>query len=553
MDGRRTGARAWRASRWWEWVRRYAPLEAGALLAALTVGLTVSRATGDAASAAVAASFAEAVGYYAVAGVLEVRRQRGRLGPGGGRLAVGGRAVRGLLVEFGPADLLDTLLLRPLLLYAGQVLTGDVATGLVLGKVAADVVFYAVAIPCYELRKRVLRDTGPVPAPRTEARPLVSGTQVVPLPPVAAEATPYLRLDLGQVAQRYAELGRALPGTALHYAMKCNPDPRVLRLLHGLGCGFEIASARELDDLVAVGVDPADVLFSNPVKVPRDVRHAAALGVRRFSCDSSAELAKVAEHAPGRAVYLRVAVEAAASEVPSEGKFGVGPRDVVRLALEARDLGLEVHGLTFHVGSQMTDVLAWETAIERCGALLRRLDDLGLRVSLLDIGGGFPARYADPVPSPEDVGAVVRSALARHLPYPVAVAAEPGRVLVAEAGTMVATVIGLAERGGRRWVHLDVGAFNGFMEALETGNRLRYPVSDSRGSRDRIPCRLTGPTCDSQDTILLDALLSADLAVGDTVEIGGAGAYTTAYASTFNGFDVPAVRTVQPVHVPVGV
>jgi ornithine decarboxylase len=111
---------------------------------------------------------------------------------------------------------------------------------------------------------------------------------------------------------------------------------------------------------------------------------------------------------------------------------------------------------------------------------------------------------------------------------------------VAEAGVMVATVIGLAERRGQRWAHLDVGAFNGLMEALETGNQLRYPIADSRRSERRLPFHLTGPTCDSQDTILFDVPLSADIAVGDRVFIHSAGAYTTSYASRFNGFEVPA-------------
>jgi len=103
-------------------------------------------------------------------------------------------------------------------------------------------------------------------------------------------------------------------------------------------------------------------------------------------------------------------------------------------------------------------------------------------------------------------------------------------------------VIGVAERRGQRWVHLDVGAFNGLMEALETGNQLRFPVSDSRRSARRRPAHLTGPTCDSQDTILYDVPMSADLAVGDRVYLHSAGAYTTAYASHFNGFDPPAVH-----------
>jgi ornithine decarboxylase len=118
--------------------------------------------------------------------------------------------------------------------------------------------------------------------------------------------------------------------------------------------------------------------------------------------------------------------------------------------------------------------------------------------------------------------------------------AEPGRVLVAEAGVLVSTVIGTARRYGRKWVHLDVGAFNGMMESLETHNTLRFPVTDSLRSDDVELCHLTGPSCDGQDTILYDVPLSKGLAAGDRVFIGNAGSYTTSYASTFNGFSLPS-------------
>lgn len=534
--------RRWRATRWWEWGRRYLPLEISGLITALLAGLLASRLNSHPAAAAVAASFGETVGYYAAAAWAEARRQRGLLAAtrevrGAGSGAVAARTLRGLLIEFGPADLLDTLLVRPFLMYAGQVLTGDVTSGLVVGKLAADVVFYALVIPCYEFRKHVLHDTG---GPTTTASTAHEHPHEVDGP------TPYLRMDLDRVAARYQEFVAAMPDVRIHYAMKCNPDPEVLRLLHDLGCGFEVASYRELEDLMAVGVDASQVLFSNPVKLPRDVARAAAAGLWRFSCDSSAELEKIARAAPGAAVYLRLAVPPAASDVPSEGKFGVGPGDVERLAWQAgRQHGLRVHGLTFHVGSQMTDLTAWERAIATCGELLRSMAADGVVLEMLDIGGGFPARYDEDVPDLSQIGSAIARACARHLPYPVALAAEPGRALVAEAGTMVASVVGIAERAGRRWVHLDVGAFNGMMEALETANRLRFPVRDSRGSAEQISCHLTGPSCDSQDTILFDVFLSADLAVGDTVHIDSAGAYTTSYASTFNGFDIPPVRAVR--------
>jgi ornithine decarboxylase len=117
--------------------------------------------------------------------------------------------------------------------------------------------------------------------------------------------------------------------------------------------------------------------------------------------------------------------------------------------------------------------------------------------------------------------------------------------LVAESGVLVASVIGTARRFGHKWVHLDVGAFNGMMESLETHNTLRFPVRDSLDSPDRESCHLTGPSCDGQDTILYNVQLSRDLATGDRVFIGNAGSYTTSYASNFNGFCIPSTWCIE--------
>jgi ornithine decarboxylase len=353
--------------------------------------------------------------------------------------------------------------------------------------------------------------------------------------------TPCLLLDLDRVRQAYLDFAAELPGVDVHYAMKCNPEPRILQRLHELGGGFEVASIAELHTLVDLGIDAREVLYSNPVKPAAHIAAAARAGVWRFAVDSPAELVKVAAHAPGAAVYARLRTAAVGNTVPSEGKFGVGWRSAAELLLRARDAGLRPYGVAFHVGSQMLVPEAWEVAIEQSGRVLRALEPAGVRLDMLDLGGGFPARYAGPPPPPlAGYAEVITAAIDRHLPYrPGKLAVEPGRALVADAGVMVATVIGIADRAGRRWAHLDVGAFNGFMEALESGNRLRFPIGDSRGSDRLGRFHLTGPTCDSQDTIMFDVELSADLAVDDRVSLHTAGAYTTSYASDFNGFAVP--------------
>jgi ornithine decarboxylase len=358
--------------------------------------------------------------------------------------------------------------------------------------------------------------------------------------------TPYLLIDLEAVERAYHAITRALPDVAIRYATKCNPDARILARLRRVGSGFEIASCSELQTLTGLGVRADQVIFSSPVKPWTQIREAARAGVWRFAFDSSSELDKLATHAPGAAVYVRLATASPASKVPSEGKFGVGERQAVQLMRQASSLGLHPYGIAYHVGSQMTDPTAWTDATRRSAAVLRQLQAHNITLGMLNIGGGFPARYADPVPDLAAYGASIRQAVARHLPYPIQLCAEPGRALVAEAGVLVATVIGTAERAGSSWLHLDVGAFNGMMETLLTGNRLVYPLADSRASDDRRPYHITGPTCDSQDTMFFDVPLSRGLVPGDQVYIYTAGAYTTCYASAFNGFSAPTTHCLPP-------
>jgi ornithine decarboxylase len=369
-----------------------------------------------------------------------------------------------------------------------------------------------------------------------------------PLCPEALDAlefgSPFLAIDLEVVARAYAAIRRALPQVKVHYAVKCNPEPAILARLDGLGSGFEIASLAELRLLAALGIDVRDVLYSNPVKPSEHIAGAARLGVERFAADSRCELEKLAVHAPGTRVYVRLDASDPTSRVPLAGKFGVDPVTAVALLVEARSLGLVPHGLTFHIGSQALDPGAYARAIDLAGAVLRAARTHRLQLDLLDIGGGLPARYTEPVPPLWAYHRAIADAVER-LPYPVDVVAEPGRALVAEAGVLATTVIGVADRRGRRWVHLDVGAFNGMMETLETRRQLIFPLAwSNRGPRRLIPCAVTGPTCDSEDTLFLDVQLPDDLGPGDRLYIETAGAYTTAYASRFNGFDIPRTHLV---------
>jgi ornithine decarboxylase len=357
-----------------------------------------------------------------------------------------------------------------------------------------------------------------------------------------AEATPFLVCDLDTIERRYTELTDLLPGLAVFYAMKSNSAATILHTVRELGGSFEVASAAEMRMAEAAGAAPADLLYSNPVKPPDHIAEAAAAGLYRFAFDSEPELRKLAAHAPGASVYVRLRVDDHASVFPLSRKFGVNTQAAGDLLLLASELGLVPYGITFHVGSQCTNPMAWERAIEHCGSVMRRLLRAGVRLEMLNLGGGMPARYTTPVPDVSLVASVIGDALGR-LPYqPPLLAAEPGRYLVAESGVLGATVIGVDQRDGERWVYLDVGGYNGMMEAVQTGGRWHFPMLTSRPDHYRAETALTtvtGPSCDPSDTLFYGAELPATLTVGDRVYIGTAGAYTASYASSFNGFPPP--------------
>ena len=383
----------------------------------------------------------------------------------------------------------------------------------------------------------------PAASPRVACRSAVGSPLHDPVEPGALlDEAPFLAYDLRVVADRVRRFSRAFRGrVAVRYAVKCNPDPEVLRMVAAAGGGFEIASLPELRLVLSAGAPAGEVLYSNPVKPPAHVAGAFAAGVRRFAVDSPEELAKVAEQAPGAGVYVRLRVDDTGSRFPLSAKFGTSLAQAATLLRDAPRLGLVAEGLTFHVGSQCTDVDAWARAVRTCGPLMADLLADGVRLRLLDLGGGFPARYAgEPPPALEQIGARVLDAL-DDLPYvPEEVVCEPGRAVVAESAVLGVTVIGRAQRNGRLWIYTDVGAYNGLMEAAQTGGTLAFPVTTSRlGDAPTVRGTVTGPSCDSSDTLLDDVELPVDLQVGDRLYLSSAGAYSLCYASAFNGFPAP--------------
>jgi ornithine decarboxylase len=358
-----------------------------------------------------------------------------------------------------------------------------------------------------------------------------------------AHPTPFLICDLETIRRRYENLTALLPGVDCYYAMKCNSSPEVVDALAAAGSGFEVASIGELDMLRLQGIDPRDVIYSNTVKPHSHIAAAHEAGVWRFAFDSEGELYKLAEHAPGSSVYVRLRVDDSTSIFPLSRKFGAEAHEARALLLLARTLGLVPYGVTFHVGSQCTSPSAWRQAIAAAGRLLARLTGDGIELEMLNLSGGFPARYVEPVPSLDHIAAAILLAFDELLPYtPPVLCAEPGRYLVAESAVMASTVLGREIRAGENWLYMDVGAYHGLIESHQTVNSWRFPLWSSRPDHaiaPQEPFTVTGPTCDSFDTMFFGAALPSTIDVDDRLYIGSAGAYTIGYASSFNGFPPP--------------
>jgi ornithine decarboxylase len=378
----------------------------------------------------------------------------------------------------------------------------------------------------------------------------------VTLPPVAADAVgvllrkvrealaegyrgPFLLLDLDLVRAKARRFRSAMPRVQPHYAVKANPHPRVVAVLDNEGVAFEIASVGELALLSELGVTGRDVFYSNPVKCREHVTRAAGRGVEWFVVDSVEEVRKVFAIASGAKLCLRIEVTNAGSDWPLAGKFGAS-REVAReVVAVAANLGADLAGVSFHVGSQCTNPENWRLGIEGAQQTMAEMRAAHMRPRLLDIGGGFPVQHALPIPDIEAIGAVVNRALAK-IPPEVTVIAEPGRFLVSDAACFVCRVIGTATRNGRRWMYWDAGIFGGI---IESARGVIYEIRTDR-TGTLVPWTIAGPTCDAADVLAGEHLLPEDLQDGDFVYLPNTGAYTSSRACTFNGFPLPEVRVI---------
>ena len=252
---------------------------------------------------------------------------------------------------------------------------------------------------------------------------------------------PTLVVSRARVATQYDALVAGLGDAHIHYAVKANPAPEIIRLLVQKGARFDAASRGEIELCLSEGAPGADISFGNTIKKPADIAYAHAHGVTLFAADSEAEIDKLRAHAPGAQVYLRVIVENSSADWPLSRKFGCARSALADLMDYARAHGVDVAGLSFHVGSQTRRSEFWNPVLDQIAELWTAGIAAGHDLRVLNLGGGFPATYEEDIIDAGTYAAAVMDAVTERFGDVAYIMAEPGRGLVAEAGHIVAEVL----------------------------------------------------------------------------------------------------------------
>lgn len=360
--------------------------------------------------------------------------------------------------------------------------------------------------------------------------------------------TPLFIVDHDVLRKNYTEFKRWLPRVQAYYAVKANPTPEIVRTFYEAGASFDVASIGEFR-LVHENIRhlPAKerqdyiwdkIVYANPIK-DRATLEELDPYKPLVTYDNLEEIGKIRKHAPRAGLALRIRVPNTGSMVELSSKFGAAPGEAADLIAAAFDAGLTVEGLCFHVGSQCTNFDNFVQALNMSAQVLAEAEGRGYKLKLLDIGGGFPAPYDGGVKPFRELARILNAEFRRLFPKELEILAEPGRYMVATAATLVAEVIGKADRDGKRCYYLNDGLYHTFSGVLF--DHCQYRIKAFKKGPTEL-CAVFGPTCDALDTISQSEPLP-ELNLGDLVYSENIGAYSHASSTWFNGF--PPAKVVH--------
>lgn len=334
----------------------------------------------------------------------------------------------------------------------------------------------------------------------------------------------YYTFDLDFLDKAYSDWTKVFPTIRPYYAVKCNPHPLILERLAKLGAAFDCASPAEIDLVSGLG---ADILYANPCKRPCDIRYARSKGVKRTTFDSVCELQKIALDAPDMEVILRIKADDPTAICPLGNKYGADKDKWMELISTVTRLGLNLVGISFHVGSGAQTESAYIDGAKKANDAAKMAIAMGHNPTVIDIGGGFT--YGK-IPSG------LSSTVADHLEG-FEVIAEPGRYFAEHVATLFTPVIGYKDDA----VTIDESLYGAF-NCRVYDHAKPVPVLP-KGERTKKT--LFGCTCDGFDVIYEDIELP-ELKVGDVLEWPRMGAYTMAATTSFNGipFNLREVKCI---------
>ena len=347
--------------------------------------------------------------------------------------------------------------------------------------------------------------------------------------------TPLMLISKASLKEQFSLFKKHLPKVEPFYAIKANPNPGMIKFFADLGCGFDVASANEMKTVLSLGVRPEKIIFANTIKSEKDILFAKKNGVKLMTFDNEPELYKIAKSCPGAKVLVRIKVANVGSIVELSLKFGADPEQAVPFLIKAKKLGLKPMGVAFHVGSQCLDASNYIQALEMSSAIFREARQNGIKLSLLDIGGGFPIKHFDRdthIDFPQ-LASKIKKELKRLFDKDVSFIAEPGRFFAGPAGLLITRVVGRTFRNNKNYYYLDDGIYQDFSGIVF--DHCKYQFNAIKRGHKYLST-LAGPTCDSFDTISQSEELP-ELEVGDIVYVKSIGAYSCASAVPgFNGF-----------------
>ena len=355
-------------------------------------------------------------------------------------------------------------------------------------------------------------------------------------------------VDHDVLRKNYAQFRKHLPRVQVYYAVKANTDPAIVQTFYDVGASFDVASMAEF--LIVhekIKHLPAKqrqdfiwdkIIYANPIKAIETLKQLDPYKPL-VTYDNHEEMLKIARYAPHSGLVLRLRVPNTGSMVELSSKFGALPGEAVDLIAFAHNNRLVVEGLSFHVGSQCTNVQNYMQALHLAAGIFAEARTRGFELKLLDIGGGFPAHYDDTVPAFASLAKTINAELDRLFPEAIEILAEPGRFLVATAATAVAQIIGKAVRDGKHCYYIDDGVYHTFSGVIF--DHCQYHLKSFKEGPTQV-CSVFGPTCDALDTICLAEQLP-DMELGDLVYSENIGAYCAASSTYFNGF--PPAKVVH--------